>query len=207
MAGPAAARTLPCAACTTRPITASSCSISAAAGKSTPDASLRRQHHLASRRRHGAVARSISGSSAGSCAAAPGARPWRWPMRSAIPSGSASWSCAAFSRCAASSSNGSTRRAAAASFPMPGKPIASPIPPAERGDMIAAYYRRLTGADPAERLRCARAWSQWEGATISLLPDPARVAQLRRRPVRPHLRIDRVPLFRSWRLSSSATAS
>jgi proline iminopeptidase len=53
----------------------------------------------------------------------------------------------------------------------------APIPPEERGDMIAAYYRRLTGNDPAERLRCARAWSQWEGSTISLLPDPARVAR------------------------------
>ncbi len=62
-------------------------------------------------------------------------------------------------------------------FPDAWEKYVSPIPPAERGDMIAAYYRRLTGADPAERLRCARAWSQWEGATISLLPDPARVAR------------------------------
>ncbi|MFO1088559.1 MAG: prolyl aminopeptidase [Hyphomicrobiales bacterium] len=52
-----------------------------------------------------------------------------------------------------------------------------PIPEAERADMIAAYYRRLTGDDPVERLRCARAWSQWEGSTISLLPDEARVAR------------------------------
>ena len=41
----------------------------------------------------------------------------------------------------------------------------------------AAYYRRLTGPDPAEQLACARAWSQWEGATLSLLPDPRRVAE------------------------------
>jgi proline iminopeptidase len=53
----------------------------------------------------------------------------------------------------------------------------APIPPEERQDMIAAYYRRLTGNDPVERLHCAKAWSQWEGATISLLPDPARVAR------------------------------
>lgn len=50
-----------------------------------------------------------------------------------------------------------------------------PIPPEERGDMIAAYYRRLTGPDPDVRLACARAWSTWEGAALSLLPDPARV--------------------------------
>jgi proline iminopeptidase len=51
----------------------------------------------------------------------------------------------------------------------------APIPPAERGDMIAAYHKRLTGPDPAVRLQAARAWSMWEGAALSLLPDPARV--------------------------------
>jgi len=52
----------------------------------------------------------------------------------------------------------------------------APIPLEERGDMIAAYYRRLTGDDPDMRLAAARAWSMWEGASLSLLPDPARVA-------------------------------
>jgi len=56
-------------------------------------------------------------------------------------------------------------------------PTPSTIPQAERGDLVAAYHRRLTGGDAAERLRCARAWSQWEGTTISLLPDEARVAR------------------------------
>jgi proline iminopeptidase len=51
-----------------------------------------------------------------------------------------------------------------------------PIPPDERADMIAAYYRRLTGTDEAIRLEAARAWSMWEGTSLSLLPDPARVA-------------------------------
>jgi proline iminopeptidase len=51
-----------------------------------------------------------------------------------------------------------------------------PIPAAERGDLIAAYHRRLTGDDEAERLAAARAWSMWEGASLSLLPDPQRVA-------------------------------
>jgi proline iminopeptidase len=50
-----------------------------------------------------------------------------------------------------------------------------PIPPAERGDMIAAYHRRLTGSDEAVKLEAARAWSMWEGASLSLLPDPGRV--------------------------------
>jgi proline iminopeptidase len=52
----------------------------------------------------------------------------------------------------------------------------APIPVEERGDMVAAYHMRLTGEDEAVRLACARAWSMWEGAALSLLPNPARVA-------------------------------
>lgn len=50
-----------------------------------------------------------------------------------------------------------------------------PIPPPERGDVIAAYYRRLTHPDRAVQLEAARAWSVWEGTTLSLLPDPQRI--------------------------------
>jgi proline iminopeptidase len=50
------------------------------------------------------------------------------------------------------------------------------IPPAERGDMIAAYYKRLTGDDVEAQLAAAQAWSIWEGTTISLLPDAGRIA-------------------------------
>ncbi len=49
----------------------------------------------------------------------------------------------------------------------------APIPLEERGDLVAAYRRRLIDADPAIRLEAARAWSLWEGQTITLLPDPA----------------------------------
>ncbi len=48
-----------------------------------------------------------------------------------------------------------------------------PIPENERHDMVAAYYRRLTSADPSVRKEAAIAWSTWEGSTIKLLPDPA----------------------------------
>jgi proline iminopeptidase len=51
----------------------------------------------------------------------------------------------------------------------------APIPEAERGDLVSAYHRRLTGGDAAEQLACAKAWSQWEGRTLSLVPDPRRV--------------------------------
>jgi proline iminopeptidase len=46
------------------------------------------------------------------------------------------------------------------------------IPPAERGDMMMAYYKRLTSVDDNVRAEAARAWALWEGKTIKLLPDP-----------------------------------
>ncbi|TDD16689.1 prolyl aminopeptidase [Nonomuraea diastatica] len=53
----------------------------------------------------------------------------------------------------------------------------APIPVEERGDLIAAFRARLEGDDARARLAAARAWAQWEGATVSLLPDPERVAE------------------------------
>lgn len=61
-------------------------------------------------------------------------------------------------------------------FPDKWEGFLAPIPAAERGDLIAAYRRRLTGADHAARLAAARAWSRWEGETLTLLPDPALAA-------------------------------
>ena len=49
------------------------------------------------------------------------------------------------------------------------------IPPEERSDMIAAYYRRLTSPDRNVQIAAARAWSVWEGSTLSLVQDPERV--------------------------------
>ena len=49
----------------------------------------------------------------------------------------------------------------------------APIPVEERSDLVAAYRRRLVADDPAVRLEAARAWSLWEGQTITLLPNPA----------------------------------
>ncbi|MDQ8756177.1 prolyl aminopeptidase [Sphingosinicella sp. LHD-64] len=46
------------------------------------------------------------------------------------------------------------------------------IPEAERDDLVAAYHRRLTGDDPAAQLAAAKAWSKWEGETVTLLPNP-----------------------------------
>jgi proline iminopeptidase len=60
-------------------------------------------------------------------------------------------------------------------FPEAFEAFASHIPPAERGDLIAAYHRRLTDPDPGVRLEAARAWSLWEGSTLSLVQDPDRL--------------------------------
>ena len=62
-------------------------------------------------------------------------------------------------------------------FPDLWEDFVAPIPPAERGDMLGAYYRRLTGADENIKMQCAKAWSKWEAATLSLAPSPARVAE------------------------------
>ena len=65
------------------------------------------------------------------------------------------------------------RRGAGALFPDAWEGYLAAIPEAERGDLVAAYHRRLTSPDPEVRLRAARAWSRWEGATSKLLPDAA----------------------------------
>ncbi len=56
-------------------------------------------------------------------------------------------------------------------FPDRWEAFTAPIPEDERGDLMAAYRRRLTGDDEGERLRCAQAWSTWEAGTVRLIPD------------------------------------
>ncbi len=51
------------------------------------------------------------------------------------------------------------------------------IPEAERGNLLQAYFRRLTGTDPQVQLAAARAWSLYEGQTITLLPSADLTAQ------------------------------
>ena len=52
----------------------------------------------------------------------------------------------------------------------------APIPEAERGDLVRAYYKRLTSDDPVVRQEAARAWSVWEGKTSCLIPNPDWIA-------------------------------
>ena len=51
------------------------------------------------------------------------------------------------------------------------------IPPRERGDLVGAFYRRLTSPRRATRVRAARAWSVWEAATSFLRADESSIEQ------------------------------
>ena len=57
---------------------------------------------------------------------------------------------------------------ASALFPDRWRHYIAAIPPDERGDLIAAFYKRLTGNDRKEMLAAARAWAIWEAATSFL---------------------------------------
>lgn len=60
-------------------------------------------------------------------------------------------------------------------FPDAWESYLAPIPEAERDDLMAAYYRRLTGDDERVRLEAAKAWSLWEGTTSRLVSDPVQI--------------------------------
>jgi len=60
-------------------------------------------------------------------------------------------------------------------FPDAFEKFSEVIPVSERDDMIAAYYKRLTDSDREVQLRAAKAWSIWEGSTLSLHQDPERL--------------------------------
>lgn len=59
-------------------------------------------------------------------------------------------------------------------FPDAWERFVAPIPEAERGDLMGAYYKRLTGDDPKAKAECAVAWSSWEGETVSVEGPAAR---------------------------------
>jgi len=67
---------------------------------------------------------------------------------------------------------------AAALYPDLWEHYIEPIPPEERGDMMAAYYRRLTSQDPSELSRAAKAWALWEAATSFLRRNSLYTAKL-----------------------------
>jgi proline iminopeptidase len=64
------------------------------------------------------------------------------------------------------------QQGASALFPDYWEDFLRPIPAAERGDMVRAYHRLLTGDDEVARLAAARAWSVWEARTATFRPNP-----------------------------------
>lgn len=62
-------------------------------------------------------------------------------------------------------------------FPDAWAEFIKPISKNERDDLIAAYYRRLTGPDDLARLAAARTWAVWEAHCSTLRPSRAIIDQ------------------------------
>ncbi len=56
-------------------------------------------------------------------------------------------------------------------FPDAWEEYLKPIPIEERGNLLNAYYQRLTSEDTKVRLEAAKAWSIWEASTSKLFLD------------------------------------
>lgn len=56
-------------------------------------------------------------------------------------------------------------------FPDSWERFLAPISQEERGNLVAAYYKRLTSSDPNVRKVAAHAWSAWEAETVKLKFD------------------------------------
>jgi proline iminopeptidase len=69
------------------------------------------------------------------------------------------------------------QQGASAVFPDPWEQYLAPIPPSERSDLVAAFYRRLTGNDSRVALDAAKAWSIWEAATSYLHVNQQNIAR------------------------------
>lgn len=54
----------------------------------------------------------------------------------------------------------------------------APIPEAERNDFLAAYGKRMQGADELARMGAAKAWSRWEADCSTLHPNQRLIKHL-----------------------------
>jgi proline iminopeptidase len=61
-------------------------------------------------------------------------------------------------------------------FPEAWRRFSGFLPHPEREDLLGGYYSRLTDPDPAVHLPAARAWSLYEGACSTLMPNPETIA-------------------------------
>ena len=55
-------------------------------------------------------------------------------------------------------------------FPEAWRAFSEFLPPAERGDLLGSYHRRLVHPDRAIHMPAAQAWDRDEGACSKLLP-------------------------------------
>ena len=62
-------------------------------------------------------------------------------------------------------------------FPDRFEQYVAPIPKAERGDLIPAFYKRLIGSDRKAMLEAARSWSLWEAATSFIRTNDDMIAK------------------------------
>jgi proline iminopeptidase len=61
-------------------------------------------------------------------------------------------------------------------FPEAWRSFVGVLPEDERADVLGAYLRRLNDPDPRVHMPAARAWSVYEGACSTLLPNPETIA-------------------------------
>jgi proline iminopeptidase len=61
-------------------------------------------------------------------------------------------------------------------FPEAWRSFSDLLPEHERGDLLKNYHRRLVDPNPGIHMPAAHAWSRYEGACSTLLPDPALVS-------------------------------
>ena len=117
---------------------------------------------------------SSSASRAGWCSAARGARPWRWPMPRRIPSAAWAWCCAA-SSCAGERDRLVPLRHRRV-FPEAWRAFAGFLPGRRSATTCSAAITAACRPDPPVHMPAARAWSIYEGACSTLLPNPETVA-------------------------------
>lgn len=55
-------------------------------------------------------------------------------------------------------------------FPDHYETYTAPIPAEERGNLIGAFYKRLIDPDESVHLPAAKAWSEWEGCMVRMIP-------------------------------------
>jgi len=60
-------------------------------------------------------------------------------------------------------------------FPQEWDQFVSHIQMEERGDLVEAYFRRLSSDDETVRLAAGNAWGAWESCRFSMLPNPSMV--------------------------------